>query len=282
MRSHRAAATLSAFFLIEAAFSFCFFPLMVSAQELYRWVDEKGSVHFTDSLHSIPGKYRDQTEKRRPLAPTREPSISEQSEPLSKSQRIVVPYTREDNAIIVEGTINGSGSVKFILDTGASGTQIPLSIAQRLGIDDKRGLFVPTVGVGGMVIVPYVEIDSLRVGGAEVRNLQVGLQDLPGREGIGLLGMDFLSQFRFNVDQVKNQLTLESEPGAYEGRSLQVWQTNFRFWQSLKKRIETFLSSAQSPQFKSGAQETLESVNRKLNDLELRASQAGVPREFRQ
>ena len=26
--------------------------------EMYRWVDEKGTVHFTDDLSSIPEKYR--------------------------------------------------------------------------------------------------------------------------------------------------------------------------------------------------------------------------------
>ena len=38
---------------------------VVSAQEIYRWTDEKGAVHFTDDLSLIPEKYRDQikTEK---------------------------------------------------------------------------------------------------------------------------------------------------------------------------------------------------------------------------
>jgi hypothetical protein len=41
------------------------------AQEFYRWVDDKGIVHFADSLHSIPEKYRLQAEKRL-LAPSSE------------------------------------------------------------------------------------------------------------------------------------------------------------------------------------------------------------------
>ena len=36
----------------------------VLAQEIYRWVDEKGIVNFTDNLYSIPEKYRGGSEKK--------------------------------------------------------------------------------------------------------------------------------------------------------------------------------------------------------------------------
>ena len=36
----------------------------VLAQEIYRWVNEKGIVNFTDNLHSIPEKYRGASEKK--------------------------------------------------------------------------------------------------------------------------------------------------------------------------------------------------------------------------
>ena len=34
--------------------------LLALGQELYRWVDEKGTVHFTDDLGLVPEKYRGQ------------------------------------------------------------------------------------------------------------------------------------------------------------------------------------------------------------------------------
>jgi len=34
------------------------------AKEVYKWVDEKGTVHFSEDESSIPEKYRDQTEKK--------------------------------------------------------------------------------------------------------------------------------------------------------------------------------------------------------------------------
>jgi hypothetical protein len=35
-------------------------------QEVYQWVDEKGTLHFTDDLGLVPEKYRNQVQKKRP------------------------------------------------------------------------------------------------------------------------------------------------------------------------------------------------------------------------
>jgi len=39
-------------------------PHFLSAGEVYRWTDEKGTVHFTDDLSKIPKPYLDQVEKK--------------------------------------------------------------------------------------------------------------------------------------------------------------------------------------------------------------------------
>jgi len=43
--------------------SFIFFISEISFAEVYKWVDEKGVVHFTDDITQIPEKYRPKTEK---------------------------------------------------------------------------------------------------------------------------------------------------------------------------------------------------------------------------
>jgi len=52
---------------------------LVSAQEIYRWVDEKGNSHFTDNPTLIPEKYRNQikTEKM----PMESPPPASQGQP---------------------------------------------------------------------------------------------------------------------------------------------------------------------------------------------------------
>jgi predicted nucleic acid-binding Zn-ribbon protein len=34
-------------------------------QEIYQWVDEKGTIHFTDNLGLVPEKYRNQVQKKK-------------------------------------------------------------------------------------------------------------------------------------------------------------------------------------------------------------------------
>ena len=34
-------------------------PFVAGGQETYQWVDEKGTVHFTDNFGQIPEKYQD-------------------------------------------------------------------------------------------------------------------------------------------------------------------------------------------------------------------------------
>lgn len=56
-----------------------------AAQEIYRWIDRSGRVHFTDNLLSIPEEYRTQVESR-PVTPPRQvetPSSSETPTPQS-------------------------------------------------------------------------------------------------------------------------------------------------------------------------------------------------------
>ncbi len=40
--------------------------IYVDAQEIYRWVDEKGTIHFADDFTLVPERYRNQIEKRAP------------------------------------------------------------------------------------------------------------------------------------------------------------------------------------------------------------------------
>jgi hypothetical protein len=49
--------------LICIGLIFCF--AVSWGQEVYQWVDEKGTVHFTDDLGLVPEKYRNQVQKKK-------------------------------------------------------------------------------------------------------------------------------------------------------------------------------------------------------------------------
>ncbi len=260
--------------------SLCYLATALYAQELYRWVDEKGGVHFTDNFDSIPKKSRENVERRN-LPNRRQPSTSSISpEAASPSQRFVVPFTREGNAIIVEALVNGRGPVKFILDTGASLTVIPLAQAKNIGIDPEKGDPLPVTGVGGTVVVSQVKINTLTLEGAQVRNLEVAIH--PGFGEKGLLGMDFLSEFRIDINHSENEVILVPQSGPHEGRSLEWWQQRFRYWNYRKQTFEQILATATSPHVRKVADSRLRATEKKIRDLEIRASRAGVPRKLRQ
>ena len=193
--------------------SFCLLAVGVSAQEIYRWVGKNGRIHFTDNFPSIPQKYRDKVEKRRFRHNKATHHLTGRSQPVSSTQKFVVPFTRYGNRIIVEGIVNGMGSMKFILDTGADLTLIPRSLVQQLGISLDNSIAIPITGIGGTIVEPLVKIDSLTVGEAEVRNLDVLVNEEASLSGQGLLGGDFLGQFRVGIDYTENQLILERRVG---------------------------------------------------------------------
>jgi hypothetical protein len=72
---------LIAAMVITAGFS------AVACADVYRWVDDKGVVHFTDDPDRIPGKYLKSVTKR--PAPSSPPSSSGSSQPVSSSPQQV-------------------------------------------------------------------------------------------------------------------------------------------------------------------------------------------------
>jgi len=67
-----------------------FFSTLALGQEVYKWVDEKGTVHFTDDPGQIPEKYRDQIQKREP---PKEPV----STPPTSSRPVEIPKRTESD-----------------------------------------------------------------------------------------------------------------------------------------------------------------------------------------
>ncbi len=99
---------------------------------------------------------------------------------------------------------------RFVIDTGASIVTVPSSTARRLDIDISdnlpRRLFYSATGVQHAVEItlPLVELD-----GWVVENVNALVVDLPGQPDVGLLGMNYLSNFRMDVNTEEGLLLLE-------------------------------------------------------------------------
>jgi gag-polyprotein putative aspartyl protease/Domain of unknown function (DUF4124) len=293
-------------FLLLVIFSFSGELL---AQELYRWVDEKEIIHFSDSVHSIPEKYRRGAEKRffapspPAPAPTPEDNSRRSTEPTQSPPS--VPFFQISRGILVDGFINQRGPVQLIVDQGAMITILPAFMAPQLGITLKNSLPLRLEGIRGLASAHLVTIDSLRLGDAEIESLDIAISESVSSAN-GFLGRDFLGLFRVHMDFRLRKMELMRGDGPYDGLSPEWWQEKFRFYRGLKQTYEKQIKQGNKGinklqqlgsfeyegDFAAALQQIRNEIRRyqgyvslvtqKIDDLDRRASDAALPRELRE
>jgi len=111
------------------------------------------------------------------------------------------------NAIFVPVQLNRSHETRMMMDTGATLTVVTPALARILKLKPQSKINLVTAN--GPISAPVAKLSSLRVGGAEVRDIPVAIHDFGPAGAIGgLLGLNFLSQFHTSVDSEKQLLTL--------------------------------------------------------------------------
>ena len=182
----------------------------LTAAEYYRWVDQNGVVHFTDNLHNIPDTQRGKAGRIQSIEP---PRASPPPIPIAPPNKASVPFERQGQVVIVEATLNKKTAAKFVVDTGASYTMISSAIAKELDIDTEQNRrTAPFQTANGVIQAPLVSLESINVGGMEIRNLTAAVHDvLADSKVAGLLGLNFLSNFRMDIDTQKGVLHLEKK-----------------------------------------------------------------------
>jgi clan AA aspartic protease (TIGR02281 family) len=264
--------------------------------EMYKWVDEKGTVHFTDDLSTIPEKYRGDAESRKLLQETSTPHPQEMPKsPLpaevAEPKGITVDLVRRGEVSYTEVLLNESIRQHFIVDTGASFTMISREAAKELGITiDENTPVIPTATASSVIFNPLVTLRSIRVGEAEVENVDTLVHNLPGNSA-GLLGNSFLSKFKVVLDTFNGKMTLYSMQGTSSpdrpgGYARDFWVSQFRFYtgaldelNKVKQRYEGRVGSSSELVRVNNAIRYFEN---QLSELERKASLVGVPQNWRQ
>lgn len=126
-----------------------------------------------------------------------------------------VSMDKTSGHVIVEALLNNKVKASLILDTGSSFIVLSSNIAKQLEIDvnDKATKDVQLVLADGRKVeAKYVILDSVRVQESEIE--KIGVAILPEKESDavskdGLLGMSFLKNFNFKIDQKNSKLILE-------------------------------------------------------------------------
>ena len=186
------------------------------AGEIHRWVDENGTVYFTDNSQDLSDNVRGDTGRHQA------PEINLPPPPQAPTNRTSIPFELQGSVVVVNATLNRRTTAKLVVDTGASFTMISSATAKQLDIDtsqNQRSTAFQTAN--GTIQAPLVSLDSITVGDLEVRNLTAAIHDIGDNAAVpdsnaevnmkGLLGLDFLSKFRIDIDTQKRVLYLEKK-----------------------------------------------------------------------
>ena len=278
---------------------FLFVPLCYG--EMYKWVDEKGTLHFADDISKVPEKYRPDAEMRKTPKEMKEASTPEAREKPQAVPGLTSPsgpiethgyevnLFRRHELWLTEVILNRSLKHYFIVDTGASFTLISRQIANELGIPiNETTPFISVSSVSDVMLTPLVTLRSIRVGKAEVENVDTLVFSMPSYQG--LLGNSFLNKFKVVIDSINGKMTLYSMQGTPSpdrpgGYTRDYWIGQFRFYNRNLEELRRLKTAYESR----GSRAELNRINNairyfegQLSELERKASFAGVPRNWRE
>jgi len=135
-------------------------------------------------------------------------SIQKQK-PLDLSDAIKIRLTQYGHQFYVRVRINGQYDTTWLLDTGASVSAISPQTLGSYPIDASEAGSAWFNTANGMVQSKTVLINGLDINDIHLDHLKVGVLDLSSQGRFdGLLGMDFLRQFNFYLDQGEKTLYL--------------------------------------------------------------------------
>jgi predicted aspartyl protease len=191
-----------------------------SEAEIYRWIDERGVPNYTEGIDSVPPKHRSTAVpmglRNAPPAPAAAPSApgADPATPGAAGATgavgagsAQVKFTPGEE-IVVDARLNGGTAAKLLLDTGAQRSVINPRVLAAAGVSLQQSEATELKGATGTANVSTVQLDSVEVGQAKVGKLAVISHDIEQRGVDGLLGRDFLDQFKVSIDNKAGVVTL--------------------------------------------------------------------------
>jgi len=310
-RSKRASFVVTSLFLAVALLGLD--TTGVLGGDIYKWRDEKGQLHFTDSEYNIPPEYREEATKKTyedEPSSTYEPS-SNQSNSATSSKKantptdgevIDIPFIDKEGSadrIIINMVFNNRVTAPILVDTGSPGLVLSAKLASQLGIinEDSNNLVVTIGGIGGKEVAIRTIIDKVRIGAITEEFIPAHIIFETPKAYQGLVGMDILANYTVTIDSANKRLIAKRNPENAEmpaGHGQSWWQRNFRefnfysnFWESQLTAVNKLngpysgLPSGKRNDYK----EFIEAQSKEAKDLLMKldryASWRGVPRHWR-
>lgn len=125
-----------------------------------------------------------------------------------------VTFSRQGESIRVNVTLNNKVNAMLMLDTGASVVALRKSTAEKLGINltDIKPDVKVKLADGQQIEAKQIILESVKVENFEANNVEAAVilnEESEVYFGDGLLGMSFLKNFSFKIDQQEKKLILE-------------------------------------------------------------------------
>lgn len=121
---------------------------------------------------------------------------------------LAMPHAK---ALVVEATLNNRFTGRFLVDTGATYCAVSKEVARKAKVQGRvGGERVRLMTANGPVEAVLGEVRKVEAGRAAARDVAVAVWDgdpVPGLDGI--LGLSFLGQFTYTVDERSGVLRLK-------------------------------------------------------------------------
>ena len=129
----------------------------------------------------------------------------------AKAQTDTVPFRKtERGLLLVDVRINDQGPFPFLIDTGATTSVVFEPLADQLRLTRTRDTFAMVHGIVESGEHPLARLRTLRIGKAQLTDLEAIVLKSPSvqRDWMGIIGLNFLSEFIFVFDNSGQTLTL--------------------------------------------------------------------------
>lgn len=233
-------------------FMFC---LPATSGKVYKWRDEQGRLHFsdtapieTDSTQNLE-EYESEpkTISNQPVKGSSRDSQSDKTSDIKKKDGISIPYVSKEGSadrVIINVTFDGRVTAPIMVDTGAPGLVLSASLADQLGLfsEDSSSLIGFISGIGGAELALRTIVDEISIDGIQEKFIPAVIVSEQSDAWKGLIGMDILSYYTLTIDSSQNRLIIRLNPEAKDlpgGRNRSWWENTFREFRDYRDHFNT-------------------------------------------